>query len=57
MSDGPTPDNLRAKIFRDRAHSEDWRSRSSTGQATGLPVYPENGDRVLPYLSSIYAPW
>ena len=25
MSDGPTPDDFRAKVFRDRKHTEDWR--------------------------------
>jgi hypothetical protein len=25
MSDGPTPDDFRAKVFRDRRHTEDWR--------------------------------
>jgi hypothetical protein len=25
MSDGPTPDDFRAKVFRDRKHIEDWR--------------------------------
>jgi hypothetical protein len=24
MSDGPTPDDFRAKVFRDRKHTEDW---------------------------------
>ena len=25
MSDGPDPDDFRAKVFRDRKHTEDWR--------------------------------
>ena len=25
MSDGPNPDDFRAKVFRDRKHTEDWR--------------------------------
>ena len=25
MSDGPTPDDFRAKLFRDRKHTGDWR--------------------------------
>lgn len=25
MSDGPTPDDFRAKLFRDREHTGDWR--------------------------------
>jgi hypothetical protein len=25
MNDGPTPDDFRAKVFRDRVHTEDWR--------------------------------
>jgi hypothetical protein len=25
MNDGPSPDDFRAKVFRDRAHTEDWR--------------------------------
>jgi hypothetical protein len=25
MSDGPTPDDFRAKVFRDRVHTGDWR--------------------------------
>jgi hypothetical protein len=25
MNDGPTPEDLRAKVFRDRNHTGDWR--------------------------------
>ena len=25
MNDGPTPDDFRAKVFRDRKHTGDWR--------------------------------
>jgi hypothetical protein len=25
MNDGPTPDDFRAKVFRDREHTGDWR--------------------------------
>ena len=25
MNDGPTPDDFRAKVFRDRVHTGDWR--------------------------------
>jgi hypothetical protein len=25
LSDGPTPEDFRAKVFRDRVHTEDWR--------------------------------
>ena len=25
MNDGPTPEDLRAKVFRDRKHTGDWR--------------------------------
>ena len=33
MSDGPTPDDFRAKVFRDRKHTEDWRVEKTDEEA------------------------
>ena len=30
MNDGPSPDDFRAKLFRDREHTEGWSGRSET---------------------------
>ena len=41
MNDGPTPDDLRAKVFRDREHPGDWRVEKldDDGEATEVAIF------------------
>ena len=58
MSDGPTPDDFRAKVFRDRVHTEDWRVEKldDDGETTEVAIF-SGGDarqRAIRYADSEY---
>jgi hypothetical protein len=38
MNDGPTPEDFRAKVFRDRKHSGDWRVEKLLGDGESSEV-------------------
>jgi hypothetical protein len=41
MNDGPTPDDFRAKVFRDRVHTGDWRVEKldDDGESTQIAIF------------------
>jgi hypothetical protein len=41
MSDGPTPEDFRAKVFRDREHTRDWRVEKldDDGETTEVAIF------------------
>jgi hypothetical protein len=44
MSDGPMPDDFRAKVFRDRAHNGDWRvEKLDKGESIEIAIFSGRG--------------
>jgi hypothetical protein len=52
MNGGPTPDDFRAKVFRDRVHTGDWRVEKldDDGESIEVAIFsgPDAGDRATP---------
>ena len=44
LSDGPTPDDFRAKVFRDREHTGDWRVEKLLDDGESSEVAIFSGD-------------
>jgi hypothetical protein len=58
MSGGPTPDDFRAKVFRDREHTGDWRVEKldDDGESSLVAIF-SGGDarqRAIRYAESEY---
>jgi hypothetical protein len=57
MSDGPTPDDLRAKLFRNRVHAGDWRVEKMDDDGTSeIATFsgPSARDRAIRYADREY---
>jgi hypothetical protein len=57
MNDGPTPDDFRAKVFRDRVHTEDWRVEKlddDGGSEVAIFSGPDARDRAIRYADCEY---
>jgi hypothetical protein len=57
MSDGPTPDDLRAKLFRDRQHAEDWRvEKMDEDGSSEIAIFsgPDARERAIRYADREY---
>jgi hypothetical protein len=58
LSDGPTPEDLRAKVFRDRKHTGDWRVEKllDDGESSEVAIF-SGGDarqRAIQYADREY---
>jgi hypothetical protein len=47
MNDGPTPDDFRAKVFRDREHTGDWRVEKllDDGESSEVAIFSGGDER------------
>ena len=57
MSDGPTPDDFRAKLFRDRKHTGDWRVEKLDEDGTSeIAIFsgPDARERAIRYADREY---
>jgi hypothetical protein len=57
MSDGPTPDDFRAKVFRDREHTEDWRvEKMDEDGSSEIAIFsgPVSRERAIRYADREY---
>ena len=58
MSDGPTPDDFRAKLFRDRRHTGDWRVEklAEDGESIEIAIFsgPDAKERATRYADREY---
>jgi len=57
MSDGPNPDDFRAKVFRDRKHTEDWRvEKMDEDGSSEIAIFsgPDARERAIRYADREY---
>ena len=57
MSDGPTPDDFRAKLFRDRKHNGDWRvEKLDEDGSSEIAIFsgPDARERAIRYADREY---